>query len=247
MIHEVDETIRTVVKRDVIRNADIEVVFDAPTKDWASRRNTPTIDIYLYDIREDLKRRQYGIVDVRDEHGQVTGRRPLPRIFKLSYLITAWTQRAEDEHRLLAAMLACFLKNDRIPSEFLVGSLAEQGWPLDITIALPPPEDRALSDVWSALGGELKPSLDLVVITPVDLDRLEVAAAPVKEEPKFRFSGPDGAETAPGRRKAADSETEADGESAPGNGADAIPEETVWGGKEGGAGRVFRMRGSTGP
>ena len=36
---------------------------------------------------------------------------------------------------------------------------------------MPPPEDRALSDVWSALGGELKPSLDLVVIAPFDLER----------------------------------------------------------------------------
>lgn len=243
MIHEVDETIRTVVKRDVIRNGDIEVVFDAPTKDWASRRNTPTIDIYLYDIREDLKRRQYGVVDVRDEGGQVVARRPLPRVFKLSYLITAWTQRAEDEHRLLAAMLACFLKNDRIPAEFLVGALAEQGWPLDITIALPPPEDRALSDVWSALGGELKPSLDLVVITPVDLDRLQIAAAPVKDEPRFNFSGPDGAEVAPPRRRPPDEETNGNGAGAGGAGGTA-PEETVRG-KGGGAGAVFNVRGTT--
>ena len=57
MLHEVDETLRGIVRRDVINGSDVEVVFDAPTKDWASRRNTPTIDIYLYDIREDLRRR----------------------------------------------------------------------------------------------------------------------------------------------------------------------------------------------
>lgn len=189
MIHEVDETIRSIVRRDVINGSDIEVVFDAPTKDWASRRNSPTIDIYLYDIREDMKRRASGSIDVRNDAGHITGRRPVPRCFKLSYLITAWTQRAEDEHRLLSAMLACFLRNDRIPLEWMTASLQDNGWPLDITIALPPPEDRALSDVWSALGGELKPSLDLVVVTPVDLDRLAPAATLVDTPPLFRWSG----------------------------------------------------------
>jgi hypothetical protein len=189
VIHEVDETLRQIVRRDVINGSDIEVVFDAPTKDWASRRNTPTIDIYLYDIREDLKRRQVGNVETRDENGRITGTRPIPRIFKLSYLVTAWTQRPEDEHRLLSAMLACFLRNDRIPVDWLAGTLQENGWPLNVTIALPPPEDRALSDVWSALGGELKPSLDLVITTPIDLDRFIEAAVPVDQPPVFNWSG----------------------------------------------------------
>jgi hypothetical protein len=189
VIHEVDETLRQIVRRDVINGSDVEVVFDAPTKDWASRRNTPTIDIYLYDIREDLKRRQSGLVDIRDEHGKITGKRPMPRSFKLSYLVTAWTQRAEDEHRLLSSMLGCFLRNDRIPVAWLTGTLQENGWPLDVTIALPPPEDRALSDVWSAMGGELKPSLDLVIITPVDVDRFAEAATLVDQPPLFRWAG----------------------------------------------------------
>ena len=189
MIHEVDETLRSIVKRDVINGSDIEVVFDAPTKDWASRRNTPTIDIYLYDIREDTKRRQAGQFDVRDETGRITGRRPMPRFYKFSYLITAWTQRPEDEHRLLSAMLACFLRHDRIPADWLVGSLVENGWPLDVTIGLPPPEDRALSDVWSALGGELKPSLDLVITMPIDTERFVETATPVDAPPRFNWSG----------------------------------------------------------
>ena len=189
MIHEVDETLRGIVKRDVINGSDIEVVFDAPTKDWASRRNTPTIDIYLYDIREDTKRRQAGLIDIKDETGRITGRRPMPRVYKLSYLITAWTQRPEDEHRLLSSMLACFLRNDRIPTDWLHGQLQENGWPLDVTIGLPPPEDRALSDVWSALGGELKPSLDLVITTPIDTERFIETAVAVDTPPRFNWSG----------------------------------------------------------
>lgn len=192
MIHEVDETLRAIVRRDVINGSDVEVVFDAPTKDWASRRNTPTIDIYLYDIREDLKRRQAGKFDVHDDEGRITGRRTMPRVFKLSYLVTAWTQRAEDEHRLLSSMLGCFLRNDRIPVDWLTGSLQENAWPLDVSIALPPPEDRALSDVWSAMGGELKPSLDLVITTPIDVERFIEAATLVDAPPRFNWSGTGG-------------------------------------------------------
>ena len=198
MIHELDETLRGIVKKEVIRNTDIEVVFDAPTKDWASRRNTPTIDIYLYDIREDLRRRTYGEVDIKDDSGRTVRRGRVPKVFKLSYLVTAWTQRPEDEHRLLSAMLAAFLHRERIPVEELTGSLADQGWPIDCTIALPPPEDRALSDVWSALGGELKPSLDLVCITPMDIGRMAEVSSWVTEKPRFTVHAPNGSEDVPG-------------------------------------------------
>ncbi|HVM10581.1 MAG TPA: DUF4255 domain-containing protein [Acidimicrobiales bacterium] len=218
MIHDVDETLRAIVRREVINGSDIEVLFEAPTKDWASRRNTPTIDIYLYDIREDLKRRQSGDVYARDEMGRKTGKTIFPRFFKLSYLITCWTQRPEDEHRLLSAMLACFLKQDRIPGDQIVGSLGDTGWPIDITIALPPPEDRALSDVWSALGGELKPSLDLVCLVPVDTDRLSPVATLVSTPPTFEWEGIEGqSDTVKGRVPPEPGEDGADG--ADGDGA----------------------------
>ncbi len=57
VIPEVDSALRSLIEREATDGTEVEVVFDAPTKDWASRRNTPTIDVYLYDIREDLRRR----------------------------------------------------------------------------------------------------------------------------------------------------------------------------------------------
>lgn len=183
MLFEVDEALRTLVRRDALDGQDIaEVSFEAPTKDWASRRTSPTIDVYLYDIREDLRRREVGRVRTHDEDGRTTGRVVPPRWFKLSYLVTAWTQRPEDEHRLLTSLLSCFLRTDLLPRDVLTGSLAELALPIPITIAIPPPEDRALSDTWSALGGELKPSLDVVVIAPFDLARTFPAGPPVLEE-----------------------------------------------------------------
>lgn len=184
MIHDIDETLRRVVERDALADAGVEIAFEAPTREWAARRSAPVVDLYLYDVREDLGRRNMASYSVRDDAGRVTERKPPPRRFALSYLITAWTQRPEDEHRLLSAMLSCFLRFDALPEADLQGVLADQPLPVPVTIALPPPEDRSISDLWTALGGELKPSLDLVVVAPFDPARDRGVAPLVTQEPR---------------------------------------------------------------
>jgi hypothetical protein len=179
VIHEVDESLRRLVLRDAVNGSGVELSFEAPTKEWASRRNAPTINVYLYDIREDLARREVEYEEIRDADGRVTERRPPPRRYTLSYLVTVWTQRPEDEHRVLSSLLACFLKHERLPEEILSEGLAGQPYAIRTAVALPPPQDRALADVWSALGGELKPSLDLVVTAPLDPGRVLAAGPPV--------------------------------------------------------------------
>lgn len=187
VIYEVDEALRRLIRTEGLVTAEVEVVFDAPTKDWASRRNTPTVDVYLYDIREDLRRRERGRINEYAD-GRVVARRLPPRHFKLSYLITAWTQRPEDEHRTLSSLLSGLLCHDAIPRDLLPESVAD-GPPFALTIGLPPPEDRAFADVWSALGGELKPSLDLVVTMPIDTGRRFEAEKAVTRPPKVRVEG----------------------------------------------------------
>lgn len=180
VIYEVDEALRTLLRRE-IRSTDVEVVFDAPTRDWAARRSGPAVNTYLYDVREDLKRRERGLIQEYDDQQRIVARHLPPRWFKLSYLVTAWTQRPEDEHRLLSAVLACFLRHEALPADLMTGALADMELPLGVTVALPPPEDRAFADVWSALGGELKPSLDVVVSVPVLPDQSWVAGPPVTD------------------------------------------------------------------
>lgn len=183
MIQDVDESLRALVKEEALGDNGVEIAFDAPTTDWVSRRNAPTVDLYLYDIREDLTRRQTMWEEVRDEQGRVTERRLRPRWFRLSYLCTAWTQRPEDEHRLLSALLSCFIRHEALPEELLKGALEGTELPVVLTAALPLTEDRSIADVWSAMGGELKPSVDLVVTAPMDVQRSIEAGPPVLEEP----------------------------------------------------------------
>ncbi|WP_224756464.1 DUF4255 domain-containing protein [Streptomyces sp. col6] len=187
MIHEVDDVLRSLIRAEVLGGGQIAVVFDAPTREWAAKVNAPMVNLYLYDIREDMRRRERGLHNEYDERGAVVARRRPPRYFKLSYLITAWTKRPEDEHRLLSSLLACLLGYEALPPERLAGSLADIGAAVPMSIALPPPEDRSFADVWSALGGELKPSLDLVVSVPVTASPTYSAGPPVGDGLHARF------------------------------------------------------------
>ncbi len=210
MIHEVDESLKVLITGEAL-NGGVDVSFDAPTREWAARSGSPTINVFLYDIREDLGRRDVAPREIRNDAGRVVDRQAPPRRFKLSYLLTAWTQRPEDEHRLLSVLLARFLTFDAIPQQYLTGSLAELNIPVVLTLALPAGPERSLSDIWSALGGELKPSLDLNVIAPIDPTRSFETGPLVIEEPTITVAGarrnvlPDGTDevvagsTKPGR------------------------------------------------
>lgn len=189
MIHEVDDALGRLIREEALAGTDIEVAFEAPTKDWAARRNAPTVNLYLYDIREDMRRKQRGLLNEYRHDGTVSARHMPPRHMKLSYLLTSWTQRPEDEHRLLSLLLLGFLKYEAVPPRLLTGSLELLGLPVPMTVALPPPEDRAFADVWTALGGELKPSLDVVVSAPVETGRRFQAGPPAEGGMALRVDG----------------------------------------------------------
>lgn len=208
MIHEVDDSLRALVQQEVVRDAEVDVAFDAPTREWSSRRSKPAINLFLYDIREDRSRRQYGRVRERDAAGRAVEEQDAPRRLKLSYLATAWTQRPEDEHRLLGALLACLVRYEYLPSEVLAGSLRDAPTTVSLTVGVPSTEDRHVSDLWSAIGGELRPALDVVATTPLYVG-VPVPPAPlVLEKTRLNVRTPGGRHLRQGRRAPPDSPSE---------------------------------------
>ena len=240
MIEEVDETLRGLIRAEVLSGSQVEVSFDAPTKDWAARRNAPTINLYLYDIREDMSRRDAAWAPVYAAEGYVTGHQAQPRHFKLQYMVTAWTQRPEDEHRLLSACLGAFLRHETLGPAEMTGALAEQSLPGMISVALPLGPDRSIADVWSALGGELKPSLDLIFNAPFVVGRSILAGPPVREAPRLSLARPgDGGQP---ERPARSVRVRRSGPLVP----EEVPvtqDETVVGGTKAKPGRTYRIRG----
>jgi hypothetical protein len=91
------------------------------------------------------------------------------------------------------------------------------------------------------MGGELKPSLDVVVLAPLEAGMIEQAGPPVLEEPRFHFDPGtgDGEERGGSRRPRpvdAKDAPETDEAGLP------LPAEEATGGTDAQAGRVFRIR-----
>ncbi|MFE4328841.1 DUF4255 domain-containing protein [Streptomyces sp. NPDC056831] len=200
MIHEVDEGLRLLLVDAGLQESGVDLVFDAPTKDWSARRNAPTISVFLHGIREDATRRRTGTAEEHDDQGMVIGWRTPPRWFELTYLVTAWTNRPQDEHRLLSEVLRCLVRSDVLPARMHTGSLAELGLTVEIEAAGPGIDGPSASDVWSALGGELKAAIDLRVWAPLAGERTS-AGPPVTEGLVVKAEPARGGEAAaPGRR-----------------------------------------------
>lgn len=188
MIGSVDEALRRAV-REAVPDDGVAVTFEAPTRDWAARRSGPAVDLYLYDLHEVVGRRLSGRAPVRED-GRLLGTRAPQRWYALSYLLTCWTSRPEDEHLLLSHCLVGLLRHEVLPSSWLGdGVAADQA--CELVVAQPPPTDRKSPDLWSALGGELKPSLDLTVTVALDSGAL-LAAAPLVTQPPVLVAQRDG-------------------------------------------------------
>ncbi|RSS80268.1 DUF4255 domain-containing protein [Streptomyces sp. WAC06614] len=201
MIHEVDEILERLLNGGALAGSGIEVAFEAPTRDWAARRGSTAVNAYLYDIREDVSRRHRGTVPVADDRGAVLKRRQPPRWFRLSYLVTAWTKQPKDEHRLLSAVLATLLPREMLPAYELPPTLRALGMSLPLSVAGIQTESRSLAEIWSALGGELKPSLDVVVTAPFPAYPEYDAGPPVTEGLGVRLRTTDGSlDDSPERR-----------------------------------------------
>ena len=178
MLHLLDETLEAFLREVVPLPArDVDVAFDAPDGDWSAALGTrPTVDLYLWDIRPNLAERDYGEVIV-EEDGRRYRRDPLPRV-DCRYLVTAWTSEVRDEHSLLGDVLSALLLHPVIETEHLRGAFAGVR-PLP-ALQLRSGDGSENSDFWSALGGQLKPGLDLVVTVTVDAALRRKLAPPVE-------------------------------------------------------------------
>ncbi|MBP2329896.1 hypothetical protein JOF56_010281 [Kibdelosporangium banguiense] len=166
MLNLLDESLEEFLRAVVpLPKREVDISFDAPDKDWSARVSRPTINMYLWDVRRNITDREFGLETVHDENGRPHRRFPLPRV-DCRYLVTAWTADIRDEHSLLGATMSALLLHSEIETEYLQGSYQKiQPVP---TIEIASGDGRDNSDFWSALGGQLKPGLDVKVTATVD-------------------------------------------------------------------------------
>jgi hypothetical protein len=162
MLADLDETLRVLLKRELGRHGfdGVDVAFDAPARDWSSQLSGPTVNLFLYDLRES---HEFRPTDWREDRSN--GHREVrpPMIMECSYAVTAWTQAVQDEHRLLSQVLGVLFAFPHLPSDALAGRLAETAQRFAIEGRIGQPKSDGKADFWSAVGGQYKASLDYVV------------------------------------------------------------------------------------
>jgi hypothetical protein len=167
MLADLDETLRTLLRAELERHGfeGVDIAFDAPAREWSGQLSKPTVNVFLYDLREAESLRTSEWSRMQRDGRTVEGRPPM--VMECSYAITAWTQAVEDEHRLLSQVLGILYAFPELPQERLNGRLANghQAWPIKARVGQGKGEK---SDFWSAVGGQYKVSLDYVVRLSVE-------------------------------------------------------------------------------
>ncbi len=175
MLNLLDDSLAAFLRAEVPDLRDVDVSFDPPDKDWAASLGKPTVNLFLYDVRRNLDERHAGWEHVHTDDGRQR-REPLPRV-DCHYLATAWTSAVDDEHKLLGDVLACLMAFRQLPGDYLQGALAEIRPAPSLSVNRP--NGRDIADFWSALGGRLKPGLDLVATLTFDRTATIDAGKPV--------------------------------------------------------------------
>lgn len=170
MIADLDETIRQLLIAELpVKNGEIDVSFEQPTREWSARLTKPSVNLFLYDVRENaqLRRHQW------ERMGNGAGRPDLATMkrtpFRVDclYMITAWAAEPEDEHRLLTRTLLALFRYPILPEEQMAGLMKEQPYEVQAALAR---HDRLTNpaEVWSALDNEIRPSISYVVTLALD-------------------------------------------------------------------------------
>ncbi|SEE85120.1 Protein of unknown function [Rhizobiales bacterium GAS191] len=170
MIHDLSETLRAILTQPGLppELAGAHIVFDRPADTFNPTQTT--IDLFLYDLRENLEMRGSQAASAPNTSGtpstskSAVAQPALP--LACTYLVTAWPvggpELALQEQRLLSEALQVLTKYRIIPTQFLQGSLAGR-LPLPQMLVLHPDALKNVSEFWTSLGNKLRPSLSVTV------------------------------------------------------------------------------------
>ncbi|MHC1754023.1 MAG: Pvc16 family protein [Methanosarcina sp.] len=183
MIRDLSQTLRAILKDSELPEPlhSVEIVFDRPDDKFNPVQTT--VDLFLYDIRENVELRSNEPRTERKD-GQVIIHRPPLRV-ACSYLITAWPVSGPDlplqdlplqEHRLLSQILNVFSRYPMIPEKFLQGGLKGQEPPLPM-ITAQTEGFKNPAEFWTAIGNKMRPSLTLTAT--ITLETFAPESAPM--------------------------------------------------------------------
>lgn len=177
MLQDLDRTLEELLNQelplDVISPSEgksLTISFCTPDKDFPTRVELPAIDLFLYNVRENMELRTIPWSVERD-NGMATKKRNPVRV-DCSYLITAWFDQPieeENEHKILGEVMKVLLRYRTIPTAILQGELQGKEPPIRAT-ALGQPQLQSMGEFWQAIGGKPRAALNYTVTISVDVN-----------------------------------------------------------------------------
>jgi hypothetical protein len=170
MIQDLSKTLQTLLTQPGVppplNNALIS--FDRPDETFNPAQTT--VNLFLYDLRENLELRSNELSVDKSNSQSVTHKPPLR--LSCSYLVTAWpsggVSTALQEQQLLSQALQVFGRFPEIPEGLLQGTLAAQDPPLPM-VALHPDALKSLSEFWTSLGTKFRASVTVTATISVPM------------------------------------------------------------------------------
>lgn len=186
MIHDLDQTIEKLLReRGNLKENEIDISFEQPTSEWSATISRPTINCWAFDLRENLKLRSMDMEVNRNVKKREAHIRMVPMRMDVTYLVTAWARKAEDEHQLLWRALAALGRYMALDPERCEGSLKDQPYDIPLLIAQMTEATSNMTDLWSVLDNEMK--MGFTLVTTLALDPQRVLDAPLVLEGRLRF------------------------------------------------------------
>jgi hypothetical protein len=168
MVNDLDEALkRLLLEKGGIDGTEIDISFETPDREWSAAISRPTINLYLYDIRENCELRGLEWTVSKDEHGKATRKKNASRV-DISYMITVWTSDVADMHRLLWHTLSTLFRYPELPPDVLAGPLQTLEYPIRAQAAQTDGLFNNPADFWSALDNQIRPSVNYIVTVPLD-------------------------------------------------------------------------------
>lgn len=173
MIADLDQTIEKLITTEFpIKNGEIDIAFDQPKREWSARLARPTLNFFLFDIRENNVLRQHQwekVAQLQQGNGGAPHiqQRRTPFRIDLHYIITSWAANPKDEHRLLSRCLITLFRYPLLPDSILVGEMKNQPFKIQARLVT---HDHLTNpaELWGSMDNEIRPSMSYLVTLAAD-------------------------------------------------------------------------------
>jgi hypothetical protein len=162
LIPIVDLGVERLLRAELPLGEDVgDVSFDAPSGTWSAQLARITINVFLFAVSRSAQPARPTPDRILDDGRRE--RRPALPMVELSYLVSVYAGSTRDEHQLLSDVFTCFVTHPILPADHLTQ-------PLDsaVQLQLAPHDHARIKDIWGGVGGNYRPSFELVATAALD-------------------------------------------------------------------------------